>query len=150
MLSNCSVPQICHLVKKQKYYWVNDAGHAIKEQLVQTPGSAKPITRGQDVRLIQLKKILQTTFYSTFEMKNKSYIGYKTLWENVKLLLTSNFSFSRNVFHSYISLVRQNASLCGNGLNAIFQPSAKKWWHFDKNHSILYFFFTMFVDMAVN
>ena len=25
--------------------------------------------------------------------------------------------FSHNVFHSYISLVRQNAVLCGNGLN---------------------------------
>ena len=27
------------------------------------------------------------------------------------------FSFSHNVFHSYISLMRQNAALCGNGLN---------------------------------
>ena len=26
----------------------------------------------------------------------------------------SNFSFSHNVFHSYISLVHQNAVLCGN------------------------------------
>ena len=29
---------------------------------------------------------------------------------------TSNFSFSHNVFHSYISLVLQNAVLCGNCL----------------------------------
>ena len=29
---------------------------------------------------------------------------------------TSNFSFSHNVFHSYTSLVRQNAVLCGNKL----------------------------------
>ena len=28
-----------------------------------------------------------------------------------------NFSFFHNVFHSYISLVSQNAALCGNGLN---------------------------------
>ena len=41
-------------------------------------------------------------------MKNKCHIGWKT----------SNFSFSHNVFHSYISLVRQNAALCGNGLKA--------------------------------
>ena len=34
----------------------------------------------------------------------------------MKLLVTSNFSFSHNVFHSYISLVRQNAVLCGNRL----------------------------------
>ena len=35
---------------------------------------------------------------------------------NGELLVTSNFSFSNNVFHSYISLVRQNAVLSGNGL----------------------------------
>ena len=34
-----------------------------------------------------------------------------------KLLVTSKFSFSHNVFHSYVSLVLQNAALCGNGLN---------------------------------
>ena len=33
-----------------------------------------------------------------------------------KLLVTSNFSFSHNVSNSYISLVRQNAVLCANGL----------------------------------
>ena len=40
----------------------------------------------------------------------------KTLREKEKLLVTSNFSFSQNVFYSYISLVHQNAALCGNGL----------------------------------
>ena len=50
-------------------------------------------------------------------MKNNCHIGYKTLWEKEKLLVTSNFSFSHNAFHSYISLVRQNAALYGNGLN---------------------------------
>ena len=42
-----------------------------------------------------------------------------------KLLLTSNFSFSHNVFHSYISLVRQTTAFCGNGLkgeNGLFFP----------------------------
>ena len=29
----------------------------------------------------------------------------------------SNFSFSHNVFHSYVSLVHQNAVLCGNVLS---------------------------------
>ena len=33
--------------------------------------------------------------------------------EKEKLLVTSNFSFSHNVFNSYISLVRQNVALCG-------------------------------------
>ena len=50
-------------------------------------------------------------------MKNKCHIGKKTLWEKEKLLVTSNFSFSHNVFHSYIPLVRQNVALCGNGLS---------------------------------
>ena len=36
--------------------------------------------------------------------------------EKEKLLVTSSFSFSHYVFHSYISLVPQNAALCGNGL----------------------------------
>ena len=40
----------------------------------------------------------------------------ETFWEKEKLLVTSNFSFSHNVFYSNISLVRQNAALCGNGL----------------------------------
>ena len=35
---------------------------------------------------------------------------------NCLFLVPSNFSFSHNVFHSYISLARQNAALCGNGL----------------------------------
>ena len=30
--------------------------------------------------------------------------------------IASNFSFSHNVFYGYISLVRQNVALCGNGL----------------------------------
>ena len=52
-------------------------------------------------------------------MRNKC-INYRV--ENIvrkeKLLVTSNFSFSHNIFHSYISLVHQNAALCGNGLNS--------------------------------
>ena len=31
-------------------------------------------------------------------------------------IVASNFSFSHNVFHRYISLVRQNTTLCGTGL----------------------------------
>ena len=41
----------------------------------------------------------------------------KTLREKEKLLVTSNFFFSHNVFKRlYISVVHQNAVLCGNGL----------------------------------
>ena len=51
-------------------------------------------------------------------MKIKCHIGLKTLREKEKLLVSSNFAFSHNVFHNNISLVRQNAALCGNGLKA--------------------------------
>ena len=37
-----------------------------------------------------------------------------------KLLVTSNFSFSHNIFNSYISLLRQNSVLCGNGLSQAY------------------------------
>ena len=35
-------------------------------------------------------------------------IELKTLWEKEKLLVTSNFSFSHNVFKSCLLLMRQN------------------------------------------
>ena len=45
--------------------------------------------------------------------------------ENVK----SNFSFSHNVFYSYISLVHQNTALCGNGLiqTAVSGAASQSW-----------------------
>ena len=46
-------------------------------------------------------------------MENKYHIGLKTLWEKEELLVTSNFSFSHNVFYSYRSLMRQTVVLCG-------------------------------------
>ena len=58
-------------------------------------------------------------------MINKYHVGLKTLREKEKLLITSNFSFSHNVFQSYISLVRQNVALCGNGLNSTMKAALK-------------------------
>ena len=52
-------------------------------------------------------------------MKNKYHVVQKTLREKEKLLVTSNFSFSHNVCHSYKSLLHQNVVLCGNGLNVM-------------------------------
>ena len=50
-------------------------------------------------------------------MKNKcKKRGRKHCEKKKKLLVTSNFSFSHNVFHSSTSLVRQNVALSGNGL----------------------------------
>ena len=47
----------------------------------------------------------------------------KTLWEKEKLLVPSNFSFSHNVFHNYISILHQNAALCGNGILTHYQTT---------------------------
>ena len=40
----------------------------------------------------------------------------KTLWEKEKLHITSNFSFSHNVFKSYLLLKSQNECLWSKGL----------------------------------
>ena len=43
-------------------------------------------------------------------------IEYETLWEKEKLLATSNFSFSHNVFKICLVLMRQNDYLWSKGL----------------------------------
>ena len=47
---------------------------------------------------------------------------YKT--ENIvkkgQIACYKQFPYSQNVFHSYISLVRQNLVLCGNGIPNIY------------------------------
>ena len=52
-------------------------------------------------------------------MEIKYYVGRKHCEKRRNWLVTSNFSFSYIVLPSYISLVRQNVVLCGNGLNVI-------------------------------
>ena len=42
-------------------------------------------------------------------------IEYKTLWEKEKLLVTSNFFFSHNVFKSCLLMIRQNECLWSKG-----------------------------------
>ena len=48
--------------------------------------------------------------------------------EKEKLLDTSNFSFSHNVFHNYMSLVCQNAVLCGNELTLLPNDKILDWF----------------------
>ena len=51
-------------------------------------------------------------------------IELKTLWEKEKLLVTSNFSFSHNVFKSCLLLMRQNEYQWSKGLtpfSTVFQ-----------------------------
>ena len=58
------------------------------------------------------------------------------------MLVTSSFSFSHNVFHSYISLVHQIAALCGNGLKVLFpiftmtKPLLIRFWIFHGSQCI--------------
>ena len=92
-------------------------------------------------------KSLQTTILNFMKISGSCLNGKKTLWVKEKLLIMSNFSFSHsvfkvpyrvenivrkgeiclfqaispfshNIFQSYISLVRQNTALCGNGLKS--------------------------------
>ena len=58
-----------------------------------------------------------------------------------KLLVKSNFSFSHNVFHSYISLVCQNAVSCGNGPMPILKNCGKG------ENTVTSIFFLIFFNM---
>ena len=49
-------------------------------------------------------------------MLKLSFIGQNTLWEKKKMLVTSIFFFSHNVFKWLFAPVRQKLSLCGKGL----------------------------------
>ena len=52
---------------------------------------------------------------------------YKTLCKKEKLLVTSNFSFSHNVFKNCLLLMRQNEYLWSKGLIGIFSASDSLW-----------------------
>ena len=58
-------------------------------------------------------------------------IEYKTLWEKKKLLVTSNFFFSHNVFNSFSLLRRHNDCLWSKGLNIMANNMLR-------NHSACY------------
>ena len=51
-------------------------------------------------------------------------IRVETLWEKEKLLVTSNFSFSRCVFKRLVLQTRKNQGLFGKGLIVTFQLSS--------------------------
>ena len=70
-------------------------------------GKGQPITRQQNFRLVQI----ETNCRRHFKMHVKWKKGLKTLLEKEKLLVTSNFSFSHNVFHSYKSIVCQKCAI---------------------------------------
>ena len=58
-------------------------------------------------RLFQAQTLQTTVSYLT-KMVESSMKGYKMLWENEKLLFTSNFSFSHSVFKRLVLQTRKN------------------------------------------
>ena len=61
--------------------------------------------------------------------------GQKTLWEKEKLLVTSNFSFSHNVFKRHVRQTRKNQGLFGKELR--LNNFIQELWLFDAVVSIL-------------
>ena len=78
-------------------------------------------------------KVLDETKFKAFaddKLNNKkiiflSLIEWKTFWEQEKMLVTSIFSFSHNVFKSLVSKRRQKVS-CGNGVNILLNDKLIK------------------------
>ena len=72
------------------------------------------------------------TFSSLIEMAESSPNGYKNTEGKGEIACDDKqfptlFGKGLNVFHSYISLVSQNVSLCGNGLSAISLLELPSW-----------------------
>ena len=61
-------------------------------------------------------KSLQTTFSNLMKMAESSQKEWKTLWEKEKLLIMSNFSFSRSVFKRLVLQTHKNKGLFRKGL----------------------------------
>ena len=68
---------------------------------------------------------MRTTISNVMKMAESSPNGSKTLWEKEKLLASSNFSFSHNVFKRLILQIRKSRGLFGKGLNSNNTGSGK-------------------------
>ena len=58
----------------------------------------------------------------------------ETLWEKKKLLVTSNLSFSHNVFKSCLLLMCQNEYLWSKGLKQRYKDQTERNVQFDLNY----------------
>ena len=73
--------------------------------------------------------------------------------EKEKLLVTSNFCFSHNIFHSFISVVHQNVALCGNvltlySINTYFNASTTdSFWKHCRKRSNFFFSHNVFYSI---
>ena len=56
-------------------------------------------------------------------MAESSPKGQKTLWKKVKLLVTSNFTFSHSVFERLVLQTRKNQGLFGKGLKKVIKKN---------------------------
>ena len=62
---------------------------------------------------------MQTTILNSLKMEESPLKEQKTLWEKVKLLVTSNFSFSHSVFKRLVLQTRKIQGLFGKGLRPL-------------------------------
>ena len=73
------------------------------------------LSQTTNFRLLNLKN-LQMTISNVIKMAKNCPNGKKTLWENEKLLVTSNFSFPYSVFKRLVPKTRKNQGLFWKGL----------------------------------
>ena len=85
----------------------------------------KGLNRRQNLRLTQIEAFADDKSNVTQVVFDRS----ETLWEKKKMLDTSIFFFSHNVFKGLFPPVRQKSSLCGNGLTQILTTLKKR--HFE-------------------
>ena len=69
------------------------------------------------LRFLQTQTVCTQQFLSWMKMAKGSPKGKKTLWEKEKLLITSNFPYTHNVFKRHILQTGKNKGLFGKGLN---------------------------------
>ena len=74
------------------------------------------LSQATNFRFFQTQKTLQTTISSLMKMVESYPNRKKTLWEKEKLLVTSNFSFSRSVFKNLKLQTGKNQGSFGKGL----------------------------------
>ena len=74
----------------------------------------------------RLWKHLRKNLEKLHKGKYNNQIKLKPLWQKVKLLIMSNFTFCRNVFKSRLQQRRQKVSVCGKRVNA---SAADDFWN---------------------
>ena len=76
-----------------------------------------PLPDNEILRLVHIQTNCRRRFKVQLKWENEDHMGSKTLREKEKLLVNKQFLlFSQCFPQLYISLVHQNAALCGKGL----------------------------------